>query len=218
MNTQGYFIDNRKPENERIVEGAVSTDQSYKISHKESQESSETSTENTETVSDTTSTEPQQKIIDDVQTSQSEMVAKPEYSIKPREAPVSVDTSREVPPPMRIFTKKIFVNQDAVHTCTTKVFTVDMKGRTSTQNTLILTKEADIAYEIEVGSLPTGIDVRFNDTNSYNRHIGLEDNMIDFTVTKKANAAIGSFTIPIIYTQKGVFDSSVICQINIVNR
>lgn len=212
---QGYFIDNTKPKNERVVEGAVSTDQSYKISHKE------TPTENTEAPAAESATVTEQThTTDSTPVTQQETAPEPEPQplAEPKEVPKPVEQAQEVPPPLRIFTKKIFVNKDAVHTCTAEVFTVDMSKQSSAQNTLNLTKEADIAYEVEVGSLPTGIDVRFTDTNDYSKQIGLEDTAVDFTITKKANAATGSFTIPIIYTQKGVFDSSVICQVNVVNR
>lgn len=221
---QGYFIDNTKPENERITETATFDDQSNTVTRPE------TGTNETELTTDQTQTNPEEEQLDigepEVEVSTQPEITEdvvqtvePEAPQQEEPAPREQQTAvKEVAPPMRTFTKKIFVNKDAVHTCTAEVFSVDMSGRSTAQNTLLLTKEADIAYELEVGSLPAGIDVRFTNNNSYYKNIGLEDDAVDFTISIKHDAATGSFTIPLIYTQKGVFDSSVVCQVNVVHQ
>ncbi|MEY2640995.1 MAG: hypothetical protein RL150_388 [Candidatus Parcubacteria bacterium] len=237
--SQGYFIDNTKPENERVVESATFDNESSSIVRSTNSETQEATTETdtptedpaaaeqpsgeAENAADAAAPEPQEEAptaqaAEEAPAAETTTEPAPEpVAEKPTPAPVA-QPQEEVEPPMRTFTKKIFVNKDAVHTCTAEVFSVDMSGRTTAQNTLQLTKEADIAYELEVGSLPTGIDVRFTDGNSYYKNIGLEDESADFTISLESNAAKGSFTIPIIYTQKGVFDSSVVCQVNVVNQ
>ncbi len=226
---QGYFIDNSKPENERVVESAVSTNQSYTTTHstqtdastEQPSESSESVTPEETVVNSTDETpapsETTELITEGPQLTETEPVVEEEPTtteVVPLEKPQEV----KLPEPTRTFTKKIFVNKDAVHTCTAEVFTVDLSDRSEAQNTLLLTKEADISYEVEIGSLPAGIDVRFTENNEYFKQIGSTEETADFIVKKEDDAVVGSFSIPFIYTQKGVFDSSVICQINVVNR
>jgi hypothetical protein len=137
-----------------------------------------------------------------------------ETVVEDKEIPVKKEEEYEA---TRTYNKKIFVNKDAKHTCEAEFFKVDLSDRDSATNTILLTKEADVQYEIEVGSLPEGYDMKFSNNSKYEKIIGLGDDSTDITIQKKSKASKGNFTIPIIYTQKGVFDSSVICQMNIVN-
>ncbi len=209
---QSYFIDNTKPEGERVVE-SVSNDlinPSYVEQHKETEP---TVPETPEVLGETTTPETQEEL----QAPAPEPTPEPE----PTPIPVPVEEKVEEETPLseltRVYDKKIFVNKDAKHECKAEFFRIDMSERSSALNTIQFTKEADISYEMEIGSLPIGVDIRFSDSNSYHKNLGSEDESIDISITKEFDAPKGDFSVPIIYTQKGVFDSSVICQLNIVN-
>lgn len=146
------------------------------------------------------------------------LVDEPETENKPvpvlEEEPIKETPLSEL---TRVYTKEIFINKDARHKCNVEFFKVDMSERNSALNTIIITREADISYEIEIGSLPIGIDIKFTENDSYYKNLGSTDESIDISIKKNSNAKNGSFSVPIIYTQKGVFDSSVICQLNVIN-
>lgn len=211
---QSYFIDNTKPEGERVVESASSDliNPSYVEQHKEI--STDTVPETPEVLGETTTPEPQEE----PQAPTPEPTPEPE----PTPAPIPVEEKpiqEEIPLSelTRVYDKEIFVNKDAKHECKAEFFRVDMSERSSALNTIQFTKEANISYEMEIGSLPIGVDIRFSESNSYHKNLGSEDESIDISITKESDAPKGDFSVPIIYTQKGVFDSSVICQLNIVN-
>lgn len=208
---QSYFIDNTKPEDERVVE-SVSNDlinPSYVEKHKETEPAVP---ETPEVLGETTTPEPQEEL----------KAPAPEPTPEPKPAPIPVPVEEKVEEetPLseltRVYDKELFVNKDAKHECHAEFFRVDMSEKSSTLNTIIFTKEANISYEMEIGSLPIGVDIRFSESNSYHKNLGSEDETIDISISKESDAPKGNFTVPIIYTQKGVFDSSVICQLNIV--
>lgn len=93
-----------------------------------------------------------------------------------------------------------------------------MQDRQSALNAVLTEKKSDISYEIEIGSLPKGFDIRFVNNHDYSFLLGSSENSSDIEITKQSGAPKGNFNIPIIFTQKGVFDSSVICQLNIINN
>jgi len=72
-------------------------------------------------------------------------------------------------------------------------------------------------YEVEIGSLPTGIDIRFLKNNDYQYSPTALETVVDIIIANQTGSSRGDFNIPIIYSKKDTPDSSMICQINIIN-
>jgi hypothetical protein len=134
--------------------------------------------------------------------------------------PIVQDTPSRPPLSTRKFEKKIAVDRKAAHTCEAETFRIDVSGKESARARVIFLRYANVPYEIEIGSLPEGIDMTFEKNRDYKyaQGSGEKDIFITFVVHNQAGSQKGDFSIPLIYTQKGSKDSSVICQINIVNQ
>ena len=144
----------------------------------------------------------------------------------------------------RNFEKEIIVQADADHSCRAENFHIDISGTRQAQARIILSEDniqADLddssiitaviedlmvsgqqsssdIYQVEIGSLPLGIDVRFIANNRYIYQPEQHETVLDLDIKAQKNAPKGDFTVPIIYTHKGETESSVICQINIQNQ
>jgi hypothetical protein len=118
---------------------------------------------------------------------------------------------------VRRFEKPIFFDKEALHSCEAEQFRMDVSGERSLMGEIFLNKNLDIAYEVEVGSLPDGIDLRFFENNKYVYQPGSSEDALEFEIFVQDGAQKGNFTVPFIYTQKGLGDSSVVCQLNIIN-
>ena len=125
------------------------------------------------------------------------------------------------PPPPRLsvreFKKRIVQDSRAFHSCEAEVFRIDVSGKARAMASIRLERDSDAPYEIEIGGLPHGIDITFLKNNAYRYVQGAGDRSLELTITNQSGSQKGNFGVPIIYTQKGVKDSLVICQINIIN-
>jgi len=123
-------------------------------------------------------------------------------------------------PPLskREFKKRIVPDSRAFHSCEAEVFRIDISGKVSAKARIALQRDSDAPYEIEIGGLPDGVDVVFSRNSAYWYAQGANDRSLELAITNQLGSQKGDFSIPIIYTQKGTKDSSVICQINIVNQ
>ncbi len=120
---------------------------------------------------------------------------------------------------VRRMAEEVWIDVNAKHSCKVDVFHTDV----SEQPTWLLSvrfygTSLLTAYEAEIGSLPNGIDVRFEKNNDYIYDFRGKETVLELVVIKQDNSLSGDFTIPIIYTQKGKKESSVICQLNIINE
>ncbi len=121
---------------------------------------------------------------------------------------------------MRSVQKNIALNPNALHLCSIEPFVVDVSGVDSTVSTLHLIKEDGFDYQIEVGSLPLGIDVALGKEGRYVHEPKKRQDDLELLITRDYGAREGSFSIPIIFTQlteQGA-ESNVICQMNVVNE
>jgi hypothetical protein len=73
------------------------------------------------------------------------------------------------------------------------------------------------SYRAEIWSLPTGIDVVFAANKLYTYDLKSGDVTLDLDVVNQVGSIDGDFTIPIIYTKIGEVESSVVCQMNLLN-
>lgn len=119
---------------------------------------------------------------------------------------------------VRKFTRRIVSDRHAFHACEAETFRIDIVHKISATTRIMLERDSDAPYEIEIGALPLGIDVTFAKNASYKYIQGANDRFIELAINNQSGSQKGDFSIPIIYTQKSAKDSSVICQINIVNQ
>ncbi len=138
------------------------------------------------------------------------------------EVPVLEEVPEEVLPIMptlssRSFTKDLYIDKEAKHYCEAEQFRIDVSGTEFTYARIMFVKDADISYDAEIGGLPDGIDVRFESNDDYLHHLGSSEDSLQLVIENQSGSYLGDFSVPIIYTAKGVADSPVICQITIVN-
>jgi len=119
-------------------------------------------------------------------------------------------------PTKRNYSKKVTIDFEAPQTCEASQFSVSIKNKLTVRVDITVNKEyGDI---LEIGSLPKGIDMVFSTNNNYIYEIQGNETSIPLLITKKVNAQQGSFSIPILYTNKKIGRNSVsICQITILN-
>lgn len=115
-------------------------------------------------------------------------------------------------------TQNITVDISAKHRCKVDVFRTDISEvETSTLSVKFYGTSLLATYEAEIGSLPNGIDVKFAKNNEYLYDFRGKETTLELVVNNQDDSLVGDFTIPIIYTATGKKESSVICQLNILN-
>ncbi|MEK7511045.1 MAG: hypothetical protein AAB582_02330 [Patescibacteria group bacterium] len=119
---------------------------------------------------------------------------------------------------IRIFDKEIIIDARAAHGCEAETFRVDMSHERTRDARILLSGSAGEGAELEIGALPQGIDIRFAATNEYVYRPASGEETVELTLANERGAQEGDFTVPIIYTRQEPEQSSVICQINIVNQ
>lgn len=119
---------------------------------------------------------------------------------------------------VRNYKKEITIDTEATHHCTADVFRIDISGKDSVDGNIVLEHTTDAAYEIEIGSLPEGIDITFATNGAYTYRPSANDTSLGMHIVNESGSQKGDFTIPLIYTKKGTQDSSSICQINVINQ
>ncbi len=118
---------------------------------------------------------------------------------------------------VREFKKNITIDQGALHSCAVEPFRIELSGKRRAGANVLLNKDADISFTVEVGALPKGINVYFSDNDDYKYLPGTSETSLRLSIENEEGSQKGDFTIPIIFTKKNVVDSPVICQINVVN-
>jgi hypothetical protein len=126
--------------------------------------------------------------------------------------------SPEPPLLIRNFFKDIVIDQSAMHRCEADPFRIDVSGRNIFHTDIAVENAFEGEYEMEIGGLPKGIDVTFSKNDDYQYIQSADESSLPLTITNQLGSQKGNFGIPLIYTKKGVKDSSVICQINIINQ
>ena len=113
----------------------------------------------------------------------------------------------------RKFSKTIILDKNARHSCLAKTFTLNVSHIKQTTAFILFTGMRSSDENIEIGSLPFGIDITFSNNNYfYNPSKNDEGIMLD--IVNYDNSQKGNFSIPIIYMSG---NSTTICQINIIN-
>jgi len=133
---------------------------------------------------------------------------------------IIVEGMEVIPPPLeeRKVAEILELDEDAVHSCAVEPFRTEISGLVSTTARIALRKDGIALEEVGVGYLPQGIDVVFMKSGAYLYRPGTDETSLELEIRSRENSQKGDFNIPIIYTRKGIRDSSVVCQLNIVNR
>lgn len=122
-----------------------------------------------------------------------------------------------LPVSKRLYEKEIVIDTNATHRCEANPFSVDVLGRHSFSTKVAITQNPEQEYEAEIGSLPDGIDVRFTKSDDYIYRPDSDEDTLSLRIRNEEGSLTGNFSVPVIFTEKGKTDSSVVCQINVVN-
>mgnify|MGYP001605653775 CR=1 FL=1 len=163
---------------------------------------------------ETTSTPPDQAATSTSTISDLE-IALPEEEL-PEEAPPPSEPPQPQLPPLKEYKyqKEVRIDKSARHSCVAKSFTADVSGRESIILELELRGARSDFENIEIGSLPAGIDITFLDNANYEYQPKRSDSGAVLQITNQSGSQKGNFSIPIIYISG---NSTTICQINIIN-
>lgn len=102
------------------------------------------------------------------------------------------------------------------HTCSVSPFSVDISHtfattKVSIQNINQIGQELKM---LEIGELPRGFNVTFAN-QEFSQKITSTNTEFIISLEKNANSQKGSFTVPVLYS---VGETTVLCQVNIINR
>jgi len=126
----------------------------------------------------------------------------------------SQPTSSLPPLKERKLTKEIHIDTGARHSCAAKNFNVNLAGKNQVMVELEFTGMRSDLENLEIGSLPSGIDVAFLNNAAYEYRPQKSDGGAVLQITNQPGSQRGNFSIPIIYTSG---NSTTACQINVIN-
>jgi hypothetical protein len=130
---------------------------------------------------------------------------------------VSLDDLTHKPLTIRNLYRNISIDPQATHNCQIEPFRINVSEGLSFPAKIILQKSGANLEELEIGSLPAGINVVFPQNSGYLYYPGLDEKTVDLEVINEEGSQKGSFSISVIYTKKGDADSTITGQMNIVN-
>jgi hypothetical protein len=114
----------------------------------------------------------------------------------------------------RKFQKEVIIDKNPLHSCVAKNFSIDLSNKDQAVVELEFTGMRSDLENLEVGSLPLGIDITFLNNGDYSWSPSKSDDGAVLKITNQPGSQKGNFSIPIIY-QSG--NSTTVCQINIIN-
>ncbi|MCJ7804412.1 hypothetical protein MUP35_01625 [Patescibacteria group bacterium] len=119
-------------------------------------------------------------------------------------------------PPLkkRKLNKSVKIEKNANYNCSVEPFRVNLVNANQALVKLRF-QNPEIESEIEIGSLPLGIDVVIAKNKDYLYQPQLNEQVLNLEITKQEGAQEGSFSIPILYSKNK--NSTIICQINVIN-
>jgi hypothetical protein len=119
----------------------------------------------------------------------------------------------------RIFTDEIVVDPNATHSCKAEPFIVDISNKDLLSTFIALERPIGDTYDyrVEIGGLPNGIDIVFENNSDYEYRPDPSQDTLVLDIQNEEGSQKGDFSVLIIFTREEVEDSSVICQMNITN-
>lgn len=160
-------------------------------------------------------------IVNTAEKKASEKIGEEETTLEDVAPEEFVPEKEPTPPPRpqlkeRTLHKDFRIAQNAGHRCDAEIFSIDISGRTSTQTRILLGGKKVQLGELEIGSLPIGIDVLFLKNRDYLESVSQNDGAFDIEIVNQEGSQKGSFNVPILYTDREN-NQITVCQINIVN-
>ena len=131
----------------------------------------------------------------------------------------SVEPATPVPGALsapRTFTQTFRLDPDAKHYCAVEPFRIDI-SRFYHKTAEIYVRPSGPPAILEIGDLPEGVDMRFSQNNAYAYHLAAGETRVALDIQNSDGAFKGDVNIPIFFTERGVTESTIACQINIVN-
>jgi hypothetical protein len=116
----------------------------------------------------------------------------------------------------RMLDRDFEIAEGAEHYCDAEIFKIDISGRASVPVRILLGGERIKSGEIEIGSLPLGIDILFSQNRDHLRGVSERDSALDLEIINQEGSQKGNFSIPIIFTDKER-NQTTVCQMNIIN-
>ena len=120
-------------------------------------------------------------------------------------------------PSKRVLDRKIIVDPAATHSCHAETFHLDISGISTSSAKIFFKEDEQASYTAEIGSLPDGINIMFEANNAYEYYPTQDDTSLVLKILNDDRANKGNFTVPIIFTKNLGHESTIMCQINIVN-
>jgi hypothetical protein len=139
-----------------------------------------------------------------------EFIEEPAPQLQPQSEPM------QSPPLLkeRKLTKEIHIDAGARHSCAAKNFNLNISGVNQAIVELEFTGMRSDSENLEIGSLPFGIDIVFLNNDAYEYRPQRIDSGAVLQITNQPGSQKGNFSIPIIYTSG---NSATVCQINVIN-
>ena len=85
-------------------------------------------------------------------------------------------------------------------------------------NPIFFTRSGDSIYKLEIGSLPAGVDIAFSKNNRYSYEPVPGETEIDLKIVNEDGSRKGNFSVTVYFTKIGATNSSITCQLNVVNK
>lgn len=116
----------------------------------------------------------------------------------------------------RKLNKEVRIDKSASHQCIAKNFTINLSsGQNSAAIEILLVGKRGVNGEnLEIGSLPLGIDITFLNNSDYLYSPPNNSNVLILQIINQSGSQKGNFSVPIIYISG---NSTTICQINVIN-
>jgi hypothetical protein len=143
-------------------------------------------------------------------------IIEPEETTTVEEAASATITEESKPifwEPLKIrkFEKMINIKNLDDLSCSTDQFSINIKeGETKFVNFKL---KGEGMKNLEIGSLPAGIDIVFTENNDY--QISTNKDIVQLKIYRQRGSERGNFSLPIIFSSK---NSTIICQINIITN
>jgi len=132
----------------------------------------------------------------------------------PQPEPQPESTPPTPPLKERKLTKEIHIDAGARHSCAAKNFSLNLFGVNQAIMELEFTGMRSDLENLEIGSLPLGIDITFLNNADYSWSPSKSDSGAVLQIINQPGSQKGNFSIPIIYTSG---NSTTVCQINVIN-
>lgn len=114
--------------------------------------------------------------------------------------------------------RNILIDPEATHFCKMPVGQINIVDKRLTLESIFLQGNPSLPFELEIIAVPPGIKVEFAKTKTALYSSSGQEEKVEIEIKNDKDSQVGSFSVPILYTQKSANNSTVICQLNILNK